>query len=45
MNIPAMNPIVGLPPTTIQPLQCEQIYQTSGLSNYTEEVQLSGSFL
>lgn len=45
MNIHAMNPKVGLPPTTIQPLQCEQIYQTSGLSNYTEEVQLSGSFL
>lgn len=43
MNIHAMNPKVGLPPTTIQPLQCEQIYQTSGLSNYTEEVQLSGS--
>lgn len=45
MNIHAMNPKVGLPATTIQPLQCEQIYQTSGLSNYTEEVQLSGSFL
>lgn len=45
MNIHAMNPKVGLPPTTTQPLQCEQIYQTSGLSNYTEEVQLSGSFL
>lgn len=51
MNIHAMNPKVGLPPTTIQPLQCvrrsksEQIYQTSGLSNYTEEVQLSWSFL
>lgn len=49
MNIHAMNPKVGLPTTTIQPLQCvrrsksEQIYQTSGLSNYTEEVQLSGS--
>lgn len=45
MNIHAMNPKVGLAPTTTQPLQCEQIYQTSGLSNYTEEVQLSGSFL
>lgn len=36
MNKHAMNPKVGLPPTTIQPLQCEQIYQTSGLSNCTD---------
>lgn len=40
MNIHAMNPIVGLPPTTIQPLQCVRRSKSEQINKYKWTLEL-----